>query len=195
MKSRTAALDPDMQDVSTLLRAWHQGDPAALEQLTPIVYDELHRIAHACLARERAGHPLQTTALVNEAYLRLVDAQRVEWHDRTHFMAVAARLMRRVLVDLARERSSQKRGADVHLVPLDEALAAPAEGATDLARLDEALTALSELDRRKAQVVELRFFGGLSVEETAEVLGVAPITVLRDWRFAKLWLLGELTRE
>ncbi len=183
-----------MQDVSTLLRAWNEGDPAALDRLAPIVYDELHKLAHLYMARERSSHSLQTTALVNEAYLRLVKADRVRWQDRKHFFAVAARLMRRVLVENARARASQKRGQGAHAVPLDEALVVAGGAGADIVRLDEALAALDQIDRRKAQVVELRFFGGLSVADTAEVLGIAPITVMRDWRLAKLWLLAELSQ-
>ena len=166
-----------------------------MDELMPLVNDELHRLAHRYMARERAGHnTLQTTALVNEAYLRLIDADQVQWQDQAHFFAIAAKLMRRILVDFARRRGYQKRGGNVHKVTLDEALVVSPEPDEELVRLDDALNALSEFDARKARVVELRYFGGLSVEETAEVLKVAPITVMRDWNMAKLWLLKELER-
>ncbi len=182
-------------EFSSLLKAWSAGDESALEKLMPLVYDELHRLAHRYMTRERAGHnTLQTTALVNEAYLRLVDADRVRWQDRAHFFAIAAKLMRRILVDFARTRGYQKRGGNVRKVTLDEALVVSPAQDGELVRLDDALNALAEFDQRKARVVELRYFGGLSVEETAEVLKVAPITVMRDWNMAKLWLLSELQR-
>jgi RNA polymerase sigma factor (TIGR02999 family) len=178
-------------DVSVLLRAWTDGDQGALAQLTPIVYDELHRLAHHYLKRERAGHSLQTTALVNEAYVRLVDYKRMHWQNRAHFLAVSAQAMRRILVDRARRRNA-KRGADVDHVSLDaEAVLGP-DRADDFVSLDDALTALAERAPRKAKVVELRFFGGLSVDETAEVLRVSPITVMREWKSAKAWLYREL---
>jgi RNA polymerase sigma factor (TIGR02999 family) len=184
------------QELSSLLRAWSGGDESALEKLMPLVYDELHRLAHRYMARERADHnTLQTTALVNEAYLRLIDADRVHWQDRAHFFAISAKLMRRILVDFARTRGYQKRGGDVRKVALDEALVVSPEPDGDLVRLDDSLTALSEIDPRKARVVELRYFGGLSVEETAEVLKISTITVIRDWNMAKLWLLKELKQE
>jgi len=184
------------QGSSSLLRAWSNGDESALDKLMPLVYDELHRLAHRYMARERAGdHTLQTTALVNEAYLRLIDAHKVQWQDRVHFFAIAAKLMRRILVDFARTRGYQKRGGDVRKVTLDEELVVSLEPDQDLVRLDDALNALAEFDARKARVVELRYFGGLSVDETAEVLKVVPITVMRDWNMAKLWLLKELKQE
>jgi RNA polymerase sigma-70 factor, ECF subfamily len=183
---------PAIPDVSFLLQAWRGGDESAFEKLMPIVYDELHRLAHRYMARERVGHTLQTTALVNEAYLRLIGANRVGWQDRAHFFAIAANLMRRILVDFARSHGYQKRGGGTVKVSLDEALAVCSEPDENLVRLDTALSALSEIDSRKAEIVELRFFGGLSVEETAEVLKIAPITVMRDWNVAKLWLLREL---
>jgi RNA polymerase sigma factor (TIGR02999 family) len=183
------------QEISALLRAWGGGDELALNKLMLIVQDELHQLAHAYMKRERAGHTLQTTALVNEAYMRLIDANLVEWQDRAHFFGIAAKLMRRVLVDYARSRGYQKRGGNVRRMALDEALVVAPEPDQDLVRLDDALNALSEFDSRKARVVELRYFGGLSVEETAEVLKVAPITVIRDWNMARLWLLKELKRE
>lgn len=175
-----------------LLRAWSNGDSRALDQLTPIVYGELHRLARRYLRCERRDHSLQTTALVNEAYLRLVDHTRMEWQNRAHFFAVSAQVMRRILVDHARRRNV-KRGRGLRRVALDEATAIGGERRADLAALDDALTSLAERDPRKAQVVEMRFFGGLSVEESAEVLGVSPVTVMRDWRTAKAWLYRELS--
>ncbi len=181
-------------DLTELLLAWRDGDEDALKRLTPLVYDELHRLAGVYMARERHGHPLQATALVNEAYLRLTDSSRVQWQNRAHFLGVAAQLMRRVLVDFARTRRSQKRGGDWRQVTLDEVLILGAGPNLDLIALDEALRELGELDPRKVQVVEMRFFGGLSLEDTAEVLGVSVDTVGRDWNAAKAWLLRELTR-
>jgi RNA polymerase sigma factor (TIGR02999 family) len=178
--------------VTGLLRAWSDGDDAALEQLIPRVEAELRRLARAYMARERRGHTLQTTALVNEAFVRLVDARTVRWQDRAHFVGIAARLMRRVLVDHARSRGYQKRGGGAITVTLTEDLAVAAEPAVNLIALDRALDRLAADDRRKARVVELRFFGGLSVEETAEVLHVSSDTVKRDWRLAKMWLLRDL---
>jgi RNA polymerase sigma factor (TIGR02999 family) len=186
---------PSPQEVTQLLLAWSQGDQAALDQLIQLVHAELHRLAHRCMDRERAGHTLQTTALVNEAYLRLIDSSQVRWQNRAHFFAVAAQLMRRILVDFARSRHNLKRGGAAQRVSLDEALMVPQEPDPDLIALDEALNALAALDPRQARAVELRFFGGLSVEETAEVLQVSPETVHRDWRVAKAWLLRELDRE
>jgi len=180
------------QEISALLRAWSSGDESALARLMPIVYEELHRLAHSYMKRERSGHTLQTTALVNEAYMRLVDANTVEWQDRTHFFGIAARLMRRILVDFARTRGYQKRGGKLKKRSLDEGLLVSPEPQEDLVGLNDALNALAEFDPRKARVVELRYFGGLSVEETAEVLKVSGITVIRDWNMAKLWLLKEL---
>jgi RNA polymerase sigma factor (TIGR02999 family) len=189
---KEVSVRPSLQELSMLLRAWRHGDESALEKLMPLVYDELHRLAHRYMARERAGHTLQTTALVNEAYLRLKDAGQVEWKDRAHFFAIAANVMRRILVDFARNRGYRKRGGHAKKVLLDEALEVCSEPDEDLVNLDDALKALAEFDSRKAKVVELRFFGGLSVEETAEVMKIAPITVMRDWNVAKLWLLREL---
>ena len=182
----------DPGDVTALLRAWGQGDQAALERLVPLVEPELHRIARRCMAGERAGHSLQATALVNEAYLRLVDVQRVNWQDRAHFLAMSARLMRRVLVDAARAKGYQKRGGGAVKVTLDEALVPSAEPAIDLVALNDALEALAAFDERKSRVVEMRFFGGLSVEESAAVLDVSVDTVMRDWKLAKAWLLREM---
>lgn len=178
--------------VTQLLRAWHDGDDRALDALIPLVEAELRRLARAHMARERRAHTLQTTALVNEAFVRLVDAREVRWQDRAHFLGIAARLMRRVLVDHARARGYQKRGGGAQKVVLDEAMVvAPAVDFTVL-DVDRALLALAAVDERKSRVVEMRFFGGMSVEETAEVLHVSPDTVKRDWRLAKLWLLREL---
>jgi RNA polymerase sigma-70 factor (ECF subfamily) len=179
--------------ITQLLRAWSGGDPRALEQLTPLVYVQLHRTAKRYMAGERPAHTLQTTALINEVYLRLVDAPEISWHDRAHFFAVCARLMRRILTDFARSRHRVKRGGDACQLPLDEALLVSREPSADLVALDDALNALGEFDERKSRVVELRFFGGLSVEETADVLRVSEETVKRDWRLAKLWLLREMS--
>jgi RNA polymerase sigma-70 factor, ECF subfamily len=183
---------PDNAQVSRLLRAWGNGDRAALDRLTPIVYDELRRLARRYMRGERPGHSLQTTALVNEAYMRLVDYKGMQWQNRAHFFAVSAQLMRRILVEHAR-RHNLKRGGSVQHVSLDETAIVGGERAADLAALDDALDALARLDARKAQVVELRFFGGLSVEETAEVLKVSSVTVMRDRSTAKAWLYRELT--
>jgi RNA polymerase sigma-70 factor (ECF subfamily) len=182
-------------DVSALLRAWGDGDQDALDALTPIVYAELHRLARRYLRRERSGHSLQATALVNEAYMRLADYTRMQWQDRAHFFAVSAQVMRRILVDHAR-RQNVKRGRGVQHVPLEDVVVvAPGEDAeTDLVALDEALIGLTRIDPRKAQIVEMRFFGGLTVEEIGEVLKVSTGTIKRDWRAAKAWLYQELTR-
>jgi RNA polymerase sigma-70 factor (ECF subfamily) len=183
-------------DISQLLRAWSEGDQSALERLTPIVYDELHRLAGCYMKGERPGHSLQTTALVNEAYMRLVDYKRMQWQNRAHFFAVSAQLMRRILVEQAR-RHNLKRGGDVQHLALEEVAVMGGDRATDpagdIVALDDALNALARLDPRKVQVVEMRFFGGLSVEETAEVLKVSSVTVMRDWSTAKAWLYRELT--
>jgi RNA polymerase sigma factor (TIGR02999 family) len=181
-------------EVTALLMAWRGGDEDALARLTPIVYDELHRLAGRYMRREHAGHPLQTTALINEAYIRLVGSSRVRWQNRTHFYAVAAQLMRRVLVDFARGRRYKKRGGDWHRVTLSEGIQVAAPDNPDLVAVDEALEQLGQLDPRKARVVELRFFGGLSLEETAEALNVSTDTVGRDWTAAKAWLTRELRR-
>lgn len=181
-----------MEDVSQLLRRWSNGDERALDALTPIVYAQLHRLARRYMKRERPDHSLQTTALIHEAYIRLVDYRRMQWQDRAHFFAVSAQVMRRILVDHAR-RHNLKRGRGVQHVGLDEAALFAPEVPIDLVALDHALHALGELAPRKAKVVELRFFGGLSVEEAAAVLDVAPITIRRDWSTAKVWLYRELT--
>jgi len=183
---------PPCGQVSGLLRAWSDGDRAALDRLTPIVYDELHRLAQRYMKHERPGHSLQTTALVNEAYMRLVDYKGMQWQNRAHFFAVSAQLMRRILVEHAR-RHNLKRGGGVQHVSLEETAIMGGEESADLVALDEAMDALARLDPRKAQVVEMRFFGGLSVEETAEVLKVSSVTVMRDWNTAKAWLYRELT--
>ncbi len=181
-------------EVTHLLLAWRSGDAAALDQLIPVVYDELHRLAHRYMAHEWANNTLQTTALVHEAYLRLMDADQVEWKNRVHFFAISANLMRRVLVEFARSRGSRKRGGDLRKVSLDEAAILPPEPDENLLALDDALNALAAFDPRKAKVVELRFFGGMTEEETAEALGISPDTVLRDWKSAKQWLYRELRR-
>jgi RNA polymerase sigma factor (TIGR02999 family) len=180
--------------VTQLLLAWGQGEQEALDKLIPLVTAELRRLTHHYMGGERAGHTLQTTALVNEAYLRLVDSRRVRWQNRAHFFALSAQLMRGILVDFARSRNYQKRGGQAQRVTLDEALVVSEERGADLVALDEALQALAGVDPRKSQVVELRFFGGLSAEETAEVLKVCPDTVLRDWRLARVWLYRELKK-
>ena len=180
------------QQVTELLLAWGQGDTGALERLMPLVYDELRRLARRHLAHERVGHTLQATALVNEAYVRLIDVKRIQWQNRAHFFAMSARLMRRILVDFARSRHYQKRGGGAQRVSLDEALLVSPERGDELVALDDALQALAESDARKSQVVEMRYFGGLSVEETAEALHVSVDTVMRDWKVAKVWLLREL---
>jgi RNA polymerase sigma factor (TIGR02999 family) len=182
----------DNAEVSGLLRAWSEGDRAALDRLTPIVYDELRRLASRYMRGERTGHSLQTTALVNEAYMRLVDYKSMQWQNRAHFFAVSAQLMRRILVEHAR-RHNLKRGGGVQHVSFEDTAEVSGDRAADLGALDDALDALARIDPRKVQVVEMRFFGGLSVEETAEVLKVSPVTVMRDWSTAKAWLYRELT--
>jgi RNA polymerase sigma-70 factor, ECF subfamily len=183
---------PPAADVTSLLQAWSDGNDEALHQLLPLVEQELRRVAARYMRGERPGHTLQPTALVNEAYLRLVGVKHVRWQNRAHFLAVSARMMRRILVDMARAKGYQKRGGRMPVVPLDEVeIAAPAPG-HDLVALHDALDVLAAADARKSQVVELRFFGGLTVNETAEVLAVSPDTVMRDWAFAKAWLLREL---
>ena len=186
-------VEPLTHDVTHLLKAWAAGDEQALEKLTPLVYRQLHRVAQRYMAGERPGHTLQTTALVNEVYLRLVDCKQINWQDRAHFFAVSAQLMRRILVDFARSRGYQKRGGGVPPISLEAAPSVCNQPDTNLVALDDALKALAAVDGRKSKVVELRFFGGLSVEETAEVLRVSADTVVRDWRLAKVWLLRELS--
>jgi RNA polymerase sigma factor (TIGR02999 family) len=191
------AHDPEAgarEHISQLLADWANRDPVAREQLVPIVYDELRRLAHHHMRGERAGHTLQTTALVNEVYLRLVGIDGLQWRDRAHFFAMAATLMRRVLVDYARQRGRDKRGAGISVVSLDENAVA-VQPAVDIVKLDEALAQLAAVDPQQSRVVELRFFAGLSVEETAEALGISPATVKRDWATAKLWLYNELKPE
>lgn len=178
--------------VTKLLQEWSDGDETALEQLMPLVYDELHRLAHQHLRRERPGHILQTSALINEAYLRLVDHPELRWESRNHFFGIAARLMRRILVDDARKRNADKRGGSLIQVPLDEATGLVHEQAANVAALDDALNMLETIDTRQSKIVELRFFGGLSIEETANVLQVSPGTVMRDWTFARAWLRNEM---
>jgi len=184
---------PESAEVTGLLRAWGQGDESALEKLVPLVYDQLHLAARHYMAGERPGHTLQTTALINETYLRLVNVRHVKWQNRAHFFAICARLMRRILVDFARSRGYQKRGGEATQVDFDEALLVSPEPGSNLVALDEALQLLAKVDERKSRVVELRFFGGLSVREAAEVLKVSVDTVMRDWKLAKVWLLRELS--
>jgi RNA polymerase sigma factor (TIGR02999 family) len=193
--AETVVNTPTPGAVTELLRAWSDGDDAALEQLIPLMEAELRRLARGYMGRERQGHTLQTTALVNEAFLRLTDARQIRWQDRAHFLGISARLMRRVLVDYARRRGFYKRGGGAQRVTLHEALVTASDPALDVVALDRALEALEKADARKSRIVELRFFGGLSVEETAEVLKVSTDTVKRDWRLAKLWLLRELGGE
>jgi RNA polymerase sigma-70 factor (ECF subfamily) len=188
-------MEPSSHEITELLRAWSEGEQGALDKLIPLVYGELHRLAQRYMARERPEHTLQTSALVNEAYLRLVDTPHANWQNRTHFFAVSAQVMRRILVDWARSRQALKRGAAAHPVELEEAWLSAEEPVTDWVALDDALKALAAFDARKSQVVELRFFGGLSADETAHVLKVSPDTVLRDWKLAKSWLRRELSRE
>jgi RNA polymerase sigma factor (TIGR02999 family) len=180
------------KEITRLLVAWGDGNESALAELTPLVYEELHRLAHRYMRGERGGHTLQTTALVNEAYVRLIDWKSVRWQNRAHFFGVSAQLMRRILVDFARSRGYRKRGGGAQAIELDEAAIVADDKGADMVALDEALTALAELDPRHSRVVELRFFGGLSIEETAEVLKVSPATVRRDWSLARAWLHSEL---
>jgi RNA polymerase sigma factor (TIGR02999 family) len=177
-----------------LLRAWNEGDGSALDKLIPHVYDELYRLARRYMRRERPDHTLQATSLVNEAYLRLIDVNHIEWRNRTHFLALAAQMMRRILVDFARNRHRQKRGGSAVQVGLDDVQELPESKEHDLVALSDALSGLANFDSRMSQVVELRFFGGLTVDETADVLSVSPETVMRDWKTAKAWLLREIRR-
>jgi RNA polymerase sigma factor (TIGR02999 family) len=178
--------------VTQLLQEWSEGDENALARLMPLVHDELHRLAHQHMRRESAGHVLQTSALINEAYLRLVDQPQIRWQGRAHFFGIAARLMRHILVDDARKRNAAKRGGSFIQVPLDEANTVVQDQAESVAALDDALQKLEKIDERQGKIVELRFFGGLSIEETAEVLKVSPGTVMRDWTFARAWLRNEM---
>ena len=180
-------------EISRLLRAWSAGDESALNSLAPLVYDELHKLAHHYMRREEKGHILQTTAVIHEAFLRLIRSKSADWQDRTHFFGICARLMRQILVDFARSEKSRKRGGEAVRLALEDAQGAAVSQDVDLLALDEALTRLSRVDARKGRTVELRFFGGLSVEETAEVMKVSPETVTRDWRLARAWLLKEMS--
>jgi RNA polymerase sigma factor (TIGR02999 family) len=182
-------------EITELLQAWRRGDESALEKLTPQVYRELHRAAKGCMRAERDGHTLQTTALINELYLRLTDLKEIDWQNRAHFFALCARQMRRILTDQARARQSHKRGGGAQPISLDAAPIVSTRPQREVLAIDDALKALAKVDSRKSQVVELRFFGGLNVEETAEVLKVSPDTVVRDWKLAKAWLLRELSQE
>ena len=185
-------MEPNTNEITQLLRSWSQGDSRALEQLMPLVYNELHRIAQRYMSDEATAHTLQTTALVNEAYLRLVQGSQGDWQGRNHFYAVGAQVMRHILVDWARSHQAQKRGSGVAPIQLDEKVAIPVQSGSDLVAIDDALTALALVDSRKSRVVELRFFGGLSVAEIADVLQVSQETVHRDWRLAKSWLRREI---
>jgi RNA polymerase sigma factor (TIGR02999 family) len=188
-------IQPSKQQITRLLQSWQEGNQSALDELVPMVYAELHRLAHHYMSGERTDHTLQTTALVNEAYIRLVDSAHANWENRSHFFGVCAQVMRRILVDWARSRKALKRGGVASSLELNEALAAVKEPSTDLVAVDDALQVLAAVDPRKARVIELRFFGGLSVSETAEVLKVSEETVHRDWRLAKSWLRRELSGE
>ena len=188
-------MTPSPHEVTQLLVAWGNGDEAARDQLMPLVYDELHRLAHQYMNRERPGHTLQTSALVNEAFVRLVGQRDVHWQNRAHFFGIAAQMMRRILVDYARNRHYAKRGGSARQVSLNEALIVSEVRSAEVVALDDALKSLVIMDQRKSQIVELRFFGGLSIEETAEVLAVSPGTVMRDWTLAKAWLRREMTAD
>lgn len=183
------------EEITQLLRGWSDGDEQALEKLTPILYKELHRMAHRYMRQERPGHTLQTTALINEAYLRLIGWKNVRWQNRAQFFGVSARLMRKILVDFARSRNYAKRGAGARVISLEDAPGVSTDRARDIVALDEALERLAAMDARKSQIVELRFFGGLSLEETAEVLKVSSRTIRREWELAKTWLGREMTAE
>ena len=186
-------MTPSSESITQLLTEWRDGDKTALDRLIPLVYEELRRLAHHYLRRERPGYTLQTSALVNEAYLKLVDHKGMRWQNRAHFYAVAAQAMRRILVDHARSRDAAKRGGGANLIGLDEAATAAQMQAANLLALDEALNQLALIDKRKSRIVELRYFGGMSVEETAEVIGVSPVTVMREWSSAKAWLLRAIS--
>lgn len=185
-------MKPTSEQFTAMLHAWGEGDATALEQLLPLVYDELHRLASAYLRGERPGHTLQTTALINEVYVRLAEWKNVEWKNRAHFLGLAANMMRRVLVDFARARHYAKRGGDAQQVEFEEAKIATPRRAAEIIALDDALHTLAEMDARKGLLVELRYFGGLNVEETAEVMNLSPRTVLREWQAARAWLYREL---
>jgi RNA polymerase sigma factor (TIGR02999 family) len=193
MAASPSSSDRPTPHVTELLLAWGRGDRSALDALVPVVHQELRRLARLQMRGERDNHTLQTTALVNEAFIRLVDLRRIRWQDRAHFLALSARLMRRILVDHARSRKTQKRGDGLVNVAVDDSVLLSKERGADLVALDDALETLARMDPRKGQVVELRFFGGLSVDETAEALHISPETVLRDWRLAKVWLLREVS--
>jgi RNA polymerase sigma factor (TIGR02999 family) len=188
-------MEPPAHQITQLLKAWSDGDPDALDQLTPVVYGRLHQQAQHYMAQERPSHTLQATALVHEVYLRLLDSAQPSWQDRAHFFAVCACMMRRILVNWARSRQALKRGSGLPALELQEVTVVMGNPGTDLVAVDDALTALATVDPRKSQVVEMRFFGGLSVKETAEVLKVSEDTVLRDWKLARSWLLRELSKE
>jgi RNA polymerase sigma-70 factor, ECF subfamily len=185
-------MKPGPNEITKLLRDWRSGDQSALDKLMPLVYDELHRLAHNHMRREKAGHILQTSALINEAYIRLVDTPEIGWENRAHFFAIAARVMRRILVDEARRRNFAKRGGGAIQVSLNEGTAVAQEQATNVAALDDFLKNLEAIDSRQSAIVELRFFGGLSIEETASVLNVSPRTVMREWTFARAWLRNQM---
>jgi RNA polymerase sigma-70 factor, ECF subfamily len=187
-------MKPSPNEVTSLLLAWSNGDRAALDKLIPLVHDELHRLAHHYMRQERAGHTLQTTALANEAYVRLIDQRSVRWEGRAHFLAIAAQLMRRILVDYARSRCYAKRGGEARQVSFDESAIVSPQRGSELVAVDDALTELAARDSRKSQIVELRFFGGLNIEETAEVLGISPTTVQREWCSARAWLHHEISQ-
>ena len=182
-------------EVTKLLKAWSDGDQSALDKLMPLVYEELHRLAHQHMRREKPGHMLQTSALLNEAYVRLVDQSRVHWENRGHFFGIAARLMRQILVDEALRRSFAKRGGGMIQIPLDEAAIVTQQQSVNVVALDDAMKSLEKIDERKSRIVELRFFGGMSIEETAEVLKVSPGTVMRDWTFTRAWLRKEMSAD
>ena len=185
-------MTPASHEITQLLKDWGEGDQAARDQLMPLVYEELRRMAHQHMRKERPGHTLQTSALVNEAFVRLIDQKEVRWQNRAHFFGIAAQMMRRILVDYARSRQYAKRGGGAQQVSFDDALIVSAERADEVVALDDALLDLAQFDQRKSQIVELRFFGGLSIEETAEVLNVSPGTVMRDWTLAKAWLRKQI---
>jgi len=186
---------PASNEITQLLRSWSAGDEQALEKLTPVLYKELHRMAHRYMRQERPGHTLQTTALINEAYLRLIGWKNVRWENRAHFFGVSAQLMRKILVDFARSRNYAKRGAGARVVSLEDAPTVLRDRAGDILALDEALQRLAAIDFRKSQIVELRFFGGLTLDETAEVMKVSSRTIRRDWDLAKVWLAREISAE